>query len=100
MDGKETNSRGIDAGHDYICPNVALVAEQVLLEHSHDCDNTRGPAGGERVKLKAGGDQGCSKLGVGCGPGTGAEDGRRDVVQFFTILSKDSVSSSSVRLET
>jgi len=57
-----------------------------LFEHSHDSYNTRLPAGGEGMKFEVGGDEGSSKFCIGCSAGTGAEDGRRDVVKFFAVL--------------
>jgi len=65
---------------------VALVAEEVLLEHGHAGDDAGGAAGGEGVQFEVGGDQGGGEFGVGGGAGAGAPDLGGDVVEFFAVL--------------
>jgi hypothetical protein len=42
----------VDARHDQVGADVALVAEQVLLEHGHAGDDAGLAAGGEGVQLE------------------------------------------------
>lgn len=49
MDGVETDAGWVHAGNDEVCADVALVLEEVLLEHSHAGNNARLAACGERV---------------------------------------------------
>ncbi len=49
--GEEPDAGGVDAGHHEVRPDVALVAEEVLLEHRHDGDDARRPAGGKGVEF-------------------------------------------------
>lgn len=44
--GEEVAAGGIAACDDEVCANVALVAEEVLLEHGHDGRDARFPARG------------------------------------------------------
>lgn len=77
---------GIAACHYEVCADVALVAEEVLLEHCHDGYDAGFAAGGEAVEFEVGGDEGGGEFGVGCGAGAGAPDLRGDVVEFFAVL--------------
>ena len=65
---------------------MALVAEEVLFEHSHAGGYARFAAGGEGVELEVGGDEGGGELGVGCCAGAGAPDLGGDVVEFLAVL--------------
>lgn len=79
---------GVAAGYDEVCADVALVAEEVLLEHGHDGDDTRLAAGGEGVELEVGGDDGGGEFGVCGGTGTCTPDLRRDVVELLAVLQR------------
>lgn len=83
---EEVGARGVAAGDDEVGADVALVAEEVLLQHRHDGDHARLAAGRERVQFEVRGDQGCGELGVGGGAGARAPDLGRDVVQLFAVL--------------
>jgi hypothetical protein len=65
---------------------VALVPEEVLLEHRHDGHDARLAAGGEGVEFEVGGDQGGGEFSVGGGAGARAPDLGGDEVEFFTVL--------------
>ena len=69
-----------------VCPDVTLIAEEVLLEHCHDCDDAWFAAGGESVEFEIGGDEGCGEFGVCCCSGAGTPYLRRDVVKLFAVL--------------
>lgn len=51
VDGVEADAGGIDTSDDEVSADVALVAEEILFEHGHACNNTGGSAGGERMEL-------------------------------------------------
>jgi hypothetical protein len=86
VDGEEVCARGVDAGDDKVCADVALVAEEVLLEHGHACDDAGLAAGGEGVQFEVRGDDGRGELGV-CGrAGAGAPDVGGDVVELLAVL--------------
>ena len=86
VDGEEVVARGVAAGDDEVCADVALVAEEVLFQHRHDGDDARFAAGGEGVQFKVGADQGGGELSI-CGrAGAGAPDVGGDVVEFFAVL--------------
>lgn len=87
--GKEVRARGVAAGDDEVGANVALVAEEVLLEQGHAGDDAGLAAGGEGVQLELGGDEGGGELGVGGGAGAGAPDLGGDVVELFAVLVGD-----------
>lgn len=72
MHGKEADACGVNASDDEVCAYMALVTEEMLLEHGHTCDNAGFAACGESVEFEVGGDDGGSKFGVGCcaSPGT------------------------------
>lgn len=84
--GEKMATGGIAAGNDEIGANVALVTEEVLLEHGHDGRDAGFPAGAESVQLNAGGDEGGGEFGVCCCSGTGAPDMRGDVVELLAVL--------------
>lgn len=84
--GEEVGSGGVDAGDDEVGADVALVAEEVLLQEGHAGDDAGLAAGGEGVQLELGGDEGRGELGVGRCAGTGAPDVGSDVVQLLTVL--------------
>lgn len=86
MDGEEVCAGGIATGDDQVGSDVALVAEEVLLEHGHDGDDTWFPPGGQRVEFEVGGDDGGGEFGVGGGAGAGAPDLGGDVVQLLAVL--------------
>jgi hypothetical protein len=65
---------------------VALVAEQVLLEHGHACYDAGLAAGGEGVQFEVRGDDGSCELGVCGGSGTGAPNVGGDVVELLAVL--------------
>lgn len=89
VDGEEVGARGVAAGNDEVGADVALVAEQMLLEEGHAGDDAGLAAGGERVQLELGGDEGGGELGVGGGAGAGAPDLGGDVVKLFAVLVGD-----------
>ncbi len=82
----EAHASGINARHDEVCADVALVAEQVLLQHRHDGRDARRAAGAETMELQVGGCDGRGELGVGGGAGASAPDLGGDVVQFLAVL--------------
>ena len=91
--GEEVRARGVAARNDEVGADVALVAEQVLLQHGHAGDDAGLAAGGEGVQLEVGGDDGGGELGVcGCS-GAGAPDLGGDVVQLLAVLYIVSTSS-------
>jgi hypothetical protein len=77
---------GIAAGDYEVCADVALVAEEVLLEEGHDGDHAWFAAGGEGVEFEVGGDDGGGEFGVGGGSCSGAPDLRGDVVELLAVL--------------
>jgi hypothetical protein len=86
VDGEEVGARGVDARDDQVGADVALVAEQVLLQHGHGGHDARLAAGAEGVQLEVRRDDGGGELGVGGGTGTRAPDVRGDVVQLLAVL--------------
>ena len=89
MDGEETDACWIDACHDEVCADVALIAEEMLLEHSHDCDDTRSAASGEGVQFEVGGDESGGELGISSCTCASAPDRGGDEVQLFAVLVGD-----------
>ena len=86
MDGEEADARGVDACYDEVGADVALVAEEVLLQHGHAGCDARGAAGREGVEFEVGADEGGSEFGVGGGAGAGTPDRGADEVEFFAVL--------------
>ena len=87
VDGEEMCAGRVDASNDEVCANVALVAEQVLLEHGHAGDNAGLAAGGEGMEFEVRGNDGGREFSV-CGrSGTGTPDVRGDVVELLAVLS-------------
>jgi len=84
--GEEVGACGVAAGDDEVGADVALVAEEVLLEHGHAGDDAGGAAGGEGVKFEVGGDEGRGEFGVSGRAGAGTPDLGGDVVEFFAVL--------------
>ena len=87
VDGEEVVARGIAAGDDEVCADVALVAEEMLLQHRHDGDDTRFAARGEGVQFEVGADQGRREFGVCGGTGACAPDLGSDVMELLAVLS-------------
>ena len=79
---------GVAACYHEVRADVALVAEEMLLQHCHDGDDAGFTAGGEAVEFEVGGDEGGGEFGVGCGAGAGAPDLGGDVVEFFAVLER------------
>ncbi len=65
---------------------MALVAEEMLLEHRHASDNAGLAACGESMELQIGGDERGGELSVCCGTGARAPDLRGNVVEFLAVL--------------
>jgi hypothetical protein len=86
VDGEEMRAGGVNTRNDEVGANVALVAEQMLLQHGHAGDDAGLAAGGEGVQFEVGGDDGSGKLGVGGGTGTSAPNLRGDVVELLAVL--------------
>lgn len=89
VDGEKVDARGVDAGDDEVGADVALVAEEVLLEHRHTGDHAGLAARRERMELEVGGDDGRGELGVRGGSGARAPDLRRDVMQLLAVFVGD-----------
>jgi hypothetical protein len=91
VDCEEVTSCRITSCNDEVGTNVALIAEEMLLEHRHDGDDTWFAASGEGMELEVGGDEGGGEFGVcGCS-GAGAPYLGRDVVEFFTVLGIENI---------
>lgn len=84
--GEQAHACGVDAGNDQVCADVALVSEEMLLQHGHACDDAWLSAGGEGVELEVGGDEGGGEFGVGGRSGSGAPYLRGYVVELLTVL--------------
>lgn len=65
---------------------MALVAEEMLLQHRHAGYDAGCAASGEGVEFEVGRDDGGGEFGVGGCAGAGAPDAGGDVVEFFAIL--------------
>lgn len=89
VNGEEVGAGGVDAGDNQVGANVALVAEQVLLEQRHAGHNAWLAARRQRMQLQVGRDQRCRELGVGGSAGARAPDLRRDVMQLLAVLVGD-----------
>jgi len=86
VDSEEVRAGGVAAADDEVGADVALVAEEMLLEHGHAGDDAGFAVGGEGVQFEVGGDQGGGEFGVcGC-TGAGAPYFGGYVVQFFAVL--------------
>lgn len=77
---------GINAGNNEVGADVALVAEQMLLQHGHACYDAGLAAGGEGMQFEIRGDDGSGEFRVRGGTGAGAPDVRGDVVEFLAVL--------------
>lgn len=86
VDSEEADPGGVYASHDEVCANMALISEEMLLQHRHDGDDAGLPACGEGVKFEVGGDEGGGEFGVGGGSCSRTPYLRRDVVEFFAVL--------------
>jgi len=84
--GEEVAACGVTAGDDEVGANVALVAEQVLLEHGHDGGHAGFPAGGQGVQFDVGGDEGGGEFCVGGRACAGAPDLGGYVVELLAVL--------------
>jgi hypothetical protein len=84
--GEESNSGRVNTSYDEVCTDVSLIAEKVLLEHGHTGDHSRFAAGGERMELEFGGDEGGCELGVCSGSGSSTPDLRGDVMKLLAVL--------------
>ena len=84
--GEEAYARGVHTRYHKVCPDVALVAEEVLLKHRHAGHHAGLAACGEGMQLELRGDERSGELGV-CGrPSACAPDLGGDVVQLFAVL--------------
>lgn len=84
--GKEVGTGGVYAGNDEVGTDVALVPEEMLLEHGHAGDDAGFAAGGEGMQLEVGRYDGGGELCVGGCTGTSTPDVRGDVVQLLAVL--------------
>lgn len=87
--GEEVGARGVDARHHEVGADVALVPEQVLLQHRHARHDARLAARRERVQLQVRRDDGRRELRVRRRARARAPDLRRDVVQLLAVLVGD-----------
>lgn len=87
--GEQAHARGIYARNDQVCADMALVAEEMLLQHSHAGNDAGFAARGQGVQLEVGGDDGGCEFRVGGRSGAGTPYLRGDVVEFFTVLRLD-----------
>jgi hypothetical protein len=78
----------VHACDDEIGTDVALVAEEMLLEQRHACHNAGLAAGGESMQFEVRGNDGGRELGIRGGSGAGAPNLRGDVVELLTVLSR------------
>lgn len=89
VDGEEVGAGGVAASDDQVGADMALVPEEVLLEEGHAGDDAGFAAGGERVQLELGGDEGGGELSIGGGTSTGTPDLGGDVVELLAVLVGD-----------
>lgn len=87
--GEETDAGRVNARDHEVGTDVALVLEEVLLQHRHASYDARLAACGEGVQLEIGGDDGGGEFGVGGCARAGTPYLRCDVVEFFTVLEGD-----------
>ena len=84
--GEQVRACRVAACYHQVRADVALVPEQVLLEHRHARHDARLAACRQAVQLELRRDERCGELGVcGCA-GACAPDLRCDVVQLFAVL--------------
>lgn len=88
MHGVQSRACRVHAGNDQVRADVALVSEEVLLQHCHAGDHAGVAACRERVQFDIGADEGGGELGVGGCTGSGTPDLRGDVVKFLAVLSR------------
>lgn len=86
VDGEEADAGRVDACDDEVGADVALVSEEVLLQHGHAGDDAGGPPRREGVELDVRADQGGGELCVCSCTCTSAPDLRGDVVEFLAVL--------------
>ena len=86
MHGEEPHPRRVHARDDEVGADVALVAEEVLLQHRHARHHPRLAARRQRVQLQVRGDERGGEFRVGGRAGACAPDLRGDVVEFFAVL--------------
>ena len=80
VDCEEADTCRVHARNDEICADMALVLEEVLLQHRHAGDDTGFAACGKGVELEVGGDNGGGEFGVCRCAGAGAPYLGGDVV--------------------
>lgn len=86
MDGEEVGARRINTSNDEVCADVALIPEEMLLQHCHACYDARLAARREGVELQVGGNEGGRKLRVRSGAGACAPNLGSNVMQLFAVL--------------
>lgn len=86
VDGEEVGTSRIAAGDDEVRADVALVAEEVLLEHRHAGNDAGLAAGGHGVQLELRRDEGGGELGVGGRSSSGTPDLGSDVMELLAVL--------------
>jgi hypothetical protein len=79
-------ARRVNTSNDEVCADMALVPEEMLLQHCHACYDARFAARREGVELQVGGNEGGSKLCVGGGTGACAPNLGSNVMQLFAVL--------------
>jgi hypothetical protein len=80
MYSEQANTGRINTSYDEVCTDVALVSEEVLLEHCHTGNDSWLAAGGEGVQFELRGDERGCEFGVGGGSCSCAPDLGGDVV--------------------
>lgn len=83
---EEVRAGRVDAGNNEVGTDVALVAEEMLLEQRHAGYDAGLAAGREGMQLKVGGDDGRRELCVSGSTGTCAPDLWCNVVQLLAVL--------------
>lgn len=86
VDSEKVRARGVHTSDNEVCADVALVAEEVLLQHCHARHDAGLAAGGEAVELQVGRDDGGCEFGIGSGTCTGTPDLRGNVMKFLAVL--------------
>lgn len=86
VNSEEVCAGRIAARDDEVCADVSLVAEEVLLEHSHACCDARLAACGEGVKFEVGRDESSGEFGVCSCTGAGTPDLWGDVMKLLAVL--------------